>query len=250
MEGPGTVAWRIATDVPVLGDDVHVWRASVAAHAGREATLGALLDAAERDRAARFHFAIDRTRYVVAHGMLRTLLSAYTRIPAHALAFEAGEFGKPTLRGTDGAPPVMFNLSHSADVVVVAMSAGRAIGVDVECWVPDIEAEALARDFFSPTERAMLGEVPPVERVAAFFTVWSRKEAYIKATGVGVSRGLDHFDVPLERDARTIADRLAPDAPQRWSMRDLDLEPGYSGAVVAEGTGWKLLRHIWTAGAP
>jgi 4'-phosphopantetheinyl transferase len=132
---------------------------------------------------------------------------------------------------------------------VLAIAADRALGVDVERWVPDIEAEALARDFFSPAERAMLGDLPPPARMAGFFTFWSRKEAYIKATGFGVSRGLDHFDVGLERDAGSITDRLAHDASERWSMQDLDFEPGYSGAVVAEGQDWNLLRLIWRAGS-
>lgn len=241
-------AWRVAADAPPLGNDVHVWRASVAEHAARETMLAELLDDTEREQAARFHFATDRTRYVIAHAMLRTLLAAYTGIPPRALAFETGAYGKPALDIAGGAPPVAFNMSHSADVVVVAVGAGRAIGVDVERWVPDIEAETLARDFFSPAERAMLGGLPPLERVAAFFTFWSRKEAYIKATAFGVSRGLDHFDVGLEREASSITDRLADDASERWSMRDLGFEPGYSGAVVAEGHDWRLLRFIWRLG--
>lgn len=241
-------AWRVADDVPVLGSDVHVWRASVAEHAPDEAALGALLDSAERDHAARFHFPVDRTRYIVAHGMLRTLLARYTGADARALAFDAGAYGKPVLRPGSLERPVAFNLSHSADVVVLAVAAERALGVDVERWVMDIEGEALARDFFSVTEREMLGDLPPPERVAGFFTIWSRKEAYIKATGFGVSRGLEHFDVGLERNSGTITDRLAHDASERWSMRDLDFEPGYSGAVVAEGQEWNLLRLIWRAG--
>lgn len=241
----GASAWRAASTVPVLGDDVHVWRASIAEHAHDEPAFLTLLDEEERARAARFHFASDRTRHIVAHGVLRTLLAAYTGVAARALEFEPGAYGKPSLRAGHGLTPVTFNLSHSADVIVVAVSATRAIGVDVERWVPDIEAEALACEFFSPAERVMLGELPPEERVVAFFTFWSRKEAYIKATGFGVSRGLDHFDVGLERDTGRITDRLAGDASTRWSLRDLAFEPGYSGAVVAEGTGWTLHRFLW-----
>lgn len=237
--------WERASAPPPLGaSDVHVWHISVATHAGDEPRLRALLDADERARADRFYFAPDRTRYVVAHALLRTLLSGYTRIDPRELGFSAGEFGKPALDGASAAQAVAFNMSHSGDAVVVAVALGRAVGVDVEQWTTDIEPLLLARDFFSPAECAVLGDLPPPARFPAFFACWSRKEAYIKATGYGVSRGLDHFDVEMQRDAGTITDRLAPDASARWTMRDIGLEPGYSGAVVVEGAGEVRLRRL------
>lgn len=234
---------RASVPPPLSASDVHVWHMSVAAHARDEARLRALLDAEEQARADRFYFAPDRARYVIAHGLLRTLLAGYTQIPPRALRFGAGEFGKPALHAAS-APDVTFNMSHSGDAVVLAVALGRAVGVDVEQWTTDLEPLLLARDFFSPVECAVLGDLPPPARFPAFFACWSRKEAYIKATGYGVSRGLDHFDVEMQGDAGSITDRLAPDASVRWTMRDLGLPPGYSGAVVVEGAGEFRLRRL------
>jgi 4'-phosphopantetheinyl transferase len=236
--------WVRERPTPVLdAADVHVWYASVSALAPDEERLHGLLDADERARAARFYFAPDRTRYVVAHGVLRTLLGGYTDTSPGALRFTAGAYGKPAIDASSARGMVAFNMSHSADAVVIAVTRNRAVGVDVERWSADFDPLELAREFFSATERAVLGDLPPPERLPGFFACWSRKEAYIKATGFGVSRGLDHFDVDLRHDSGTITDRFATAASVRWTMRDLGLPPGYSGAVVVEeGAEFRLRR--------
>ncbi|HET9982527.1 MAG TPA: 4'-phosphopantetheinyl transferase superfamily protein [Longimicrobiales bacterium] len=243
-------AWATPADHPPLPDDeVHVWKASVAALAPGEVRLRALLDAAELARAERYRFARDRTQYVVAHGLVRLLLARYLGAEPAALKFAAGPFGKPSLCEPAGGG-LEFNLSHSADLVLLAVTRHRAVGVDVECWDRDIEAELLARQFFSPAERAQLAALPPDARVPGFFACWSRKEAYIKATGLGVSQGLDYFDVSLApgEPARLLADRHATGRAAAWTLHDLAPAPGYSGAVIADGAPWRL-RRFAPAGA-
>jgi len=236
--------WTAPVVTPVLGsDDVHVWRASVAAAAPFESQLVGVLGGAENEMAARFHFERDRIRYVVAHAMLRSILAAYAGVAPATLEFGAGPFGKPYLRR--GSPALEFNLSHSGDVVLMALARDRPVGVDVEEWSANVEVESIATLVFSPLEQEHVVAAGPSARNRAFFRVWSRKEAYIKATGHGVSRGLDHFDVVGAAVPGRVTDHLASDAGDRWLLRDLDLDVGYAGAVAAAGYDWELHTYLW-----
>jgi 4'-phosphopantetheinyl transferase len=183
---------------------------------------------------------------VIAHGLLRALLARYVDADPAALRFERGLYGKPRLDAAMPANGLRFNMSHTHDMIVFAFARERDVGVDVERWTPDIECLELAKQFFSPAESAALAALPRDAQRAAFFDCWSRKESYIKATGLGVSHGLDHFDVTLapDQDAALVADRSAPDATCRWQMRDLGLPGGHSGALVAEGMEWHLDRFV------
>ncbi|GAC1348922.1 MAG: 4'-phosphopantetheinyl transferase superfamily protein [Vulcanimicrobiaceae bacterium] len=240
--------WPVPERYPERASDaVHVWRAEVAQHACDEGALFALLDARERDRARRFHFARDRRRYVVSHGILRLLLGRYAHEAPERLRFEIGPFGKPRLVEAAADEPLLFNLSHAGGLAVIAIAPGRSCGVDVEQCDGEIEHAALAAFCFSETERATLAALPRATRSAGFFAAWTRKEAYIKATGFGVSQGLDHFDVSLApgTPARLIADRHIPGAERRWTMYDLSPGFGYDAAVVAAGADWRLERYAF-----
>jgi 4'-phosphopantetheinyl transferase len=234
--------------------DVHVWTVGVASFAPQVRELRALLDEGETARAARFYFDVDRNRYVVSHGVLRLLLGRYLGREPAALRFGEGEFGKPHLLGTDGEPlaatPLSFNLSHSGDVVVVALSAQSPVGVDVERWSRRIDADELGRIaeyVFSPSEQAAVLALSGEERLEAFFAIWSRKEAYIKASGIGVSYGLDQFDVTHARgDARLLGDRRMADALERWMLHDLTVPAGYSGAVATDACCERLVTRLAT----
>jgi 4'-phosphopantetheinyl transferase len=221
--------------------DVHVWTVGVASFAPQVRELRALLDEGETARAARFYFDVDRNRYVVSHGVLRLLLGRYLGCEPATLRFGEGEFGKPHILaggGEAGAATLAFNLSHSGDVALVALSAEAPIGVDVERWSRRIDAEELGRIaeyVFSPSEQAAVLALSGEERLEAFFAIWSRKEAYIKASGIGVSYGLDQFDVTHARgDARLLGDRRMADALERWTLHDLSVPAGYSGAVATD----------------
>jgi 4'-phosphopantetheinyl transferase len=196
-----------------------------------------VLSDAERAQADRFHFDSDRQRYILAHGVLRTILGNYLQTSPEDLRFDLNDFGKPSLAGGTAARHVQFNLSHSGDLVLVAVALDRAIGVDVELIRPELTGEDVARHYFSSREVADLRAVPAELRPYAFFTCWTRKEAYIKATGMGLSLPLDEFSVSLRpgEPARLIWAAGDAGAPQRWSLTALDPGDGYVGALAVDG---------------
>ena len=223
---------------PLLGArDAHVWRIQMdVAH--DVDLLRSLLPSEEQARADRFVSALHTRRFIVAYGVMRQILAGYLGASATELRFGVGDHGKPFLEWpTYNAPPIEFNLSHSGSVALLAIARGRAVGVDVEEWDDRVRHLAVSERFFSPAERDALRTLDADGRVIdGFFTAWSRKEAYLKATGRGITRGLHHFDVSLHPDAPAVlvADRLDVDAPSRWTMRALAPRRGYSAAVVVE----------------
>lgn len=233
-ETPPRVDADLATPLVVF-DDVHVWRIPLDRSPATRRRLAALLSAEESERAGRFHAARHRDRFVVAHGALRTVLAAYLGSHAAALQFSAGSEGKPRLgcavEATEPAE-LCFNLSHSADLALLAVAVGRDVGVDVERVDPRVEIEALARRFFAPEERAALARLPGEERAREFFRIWTLKEAYLKALGVGLRRALDSFAVAAGTERPPSLIRSDGDDAGRWRLRRLTVGPGFSGAVV------------------
>lgn len=204
--------------------------------------LTRLLDEDERARAERFVFASDRQRYVAAHAALRLVLAKESGIPATSLRFVNGRHGKPHLHD---APDIGFNLSHSGECALLAVTRGLAIGVDLEAIRPDIETDALGKRFLSLAEQAELFALPAEQRVRGFFNAWTRKEAYLKGRGEGITFGLDHFDVSLTPDmpAALRTDRRNPDAASRWLMTDLPVPSGFVAAVALDGAMPKVTYH-------
>lgn len=192
-----------------------------------------VLSAAELERAARFHFDRHRGRFVASRVALRDLLARHLRCEPADLDFEAGPQGKPALPGD----PVHFNLSRSEDLCLVALSDDAPLGVDVEYRREDPYLLKVARRFFSDPEVEGLHGLAADEQLPAFFRVWSRKEAYIKALGLGLSLPLDSFDVSLEPGdgARLVATRHEPEALGRWSLQALDVHPDYAAALCLRG---------------
>jgi len=212
---------------------VHIWRVSL--HAGDPHALLPLLSADEQARAGRFIFERDANAFIVAHASLRRILGEYLSVAPQSLHFLNGEYGKPAIAGPPGAA-LEFNLSHSGDLALIAVSGRGPVGVDVERLDRRIEHLDLAEQFFSPAERAALRSLRAEAdaRTEGFFNAWTRKEAYLKATGHGITRGLHHFDVTLapSEPAALLADRLDPAAVRRWRMAALSPGAGYAAAVV------------------
>ena len=231
-------SWPTPLRLPALDvNDIHVWKGDVGVLAEYTAALGSVLDAGELARAARFQHKADHDRFLISRGLLRVLAAHYLdRLPA-VLTFDAGEFGKPLLTGMD-AGRLAFNLSHSGNLILLAFARTGRVGADVECWstrLGDAERERIASSVFSAGERAALAQLPVELRRAAFYAVWTRKEAYIKATGIGISRGLDHFEVSVHPDAAGIqSDSRLEGGVAHWRCFDLSPEPGYSAALVAD----------------
>lgn len=227
--------WRPRPHPPLDARAVHVWRVALDDEA-RAASYWSLLSDEERARASRFVRDVHRRRFVVAHGALRLVLADYVDAEPTALEFIAGEHGKPALRQVAGRPAVEFNLSHSDDLALVAVAHARPVGVDLERWSEGVEHLDLAERFFSAGERDALRALAHAPELVeeGFFAAWTRKEAYLKATGHGISRGLHHFDVALSpgEPARLLADRLDREATERWRMIALAPAPRYSAALV------------------
>jgi 4'-phosphopantetheinyl transferase len=223
------------------GHEVHVWYAVLDGPAEtRDAT--SLLSDDERERAARFHFERDRRRFVAGRTTLRRLLAAYTGTAAADLVFRASEGGKPELACH---PTLQFNVSHSHELLACAVSAFR-VGIDVEHLRPLPNALDLASRFFSMAEVEALRREDGRTLERRFFTCWTRKEAYVKATGQGLAAPLDRFTVSLDpaRPALLHADG-DPAAPHRWTLADLDAGEAYVGAVAVELGCPVVLQRSW-----
>lgn len=248
MNAESAQRWTLASAAdppPLAAEAVHVWRVRLDPSGG----LGEgweLLSDDERRRAARFVHEHHRRRFVAAHSALRRILAGYTASPARQLEFATGPDGKPSLVLADGRsrPGLEFNLSHSGGLALVAVAWERPVGIDLERWERQRDHLALATRFFSPAELASLQSL--AERsddlVHGFFAAWTRKEAYLKARGEGVMRGLHHFDVTLApgEPARLLADRLDT-AIDRWRMRSIVPDPEFSAAVVVADPFGELL---------
>ena len=191
------------------------------------------LSADEQARATRFAFQVHRERFAAARGLLRELLGRLLEVAPKAVRFESGAGGKPRLP-PDLGRGVRFNLSHSQDRGLFSFSRGRELGVDIEALRGAVEHTAIAMRFFSPAERAALASLASSERAAAFFTVWTRKEAYIKLLGRGLSIPLDSFDVSLDEPARLL--RPSPDAPtDHVELQSLEVPAGFRAALAYDG---------------
>ena len=229
-------------------DEVHVWAASRddATAAEVEAYRATLTDE-ERRRADRFVRADDRRRFAVGRGRLRALLGRYLDRDPAALRFAANPQGKPGL--LDG--PLRFNLTHSGALMLMAVTLGRELGVDIEEIRPDFGGEAIARRFFAPLEVDALLSLPLEDRTLAFFHGWTRKESYIKAHGKGLSMPLDEFEVEIRpgHPAGLVATRPDPLEAARWTLIELAAPPGYVAALCVAGQDWRLRRWDWGDGA-
>lgn len=223
-------------------DVVHLWQAHVDREAGEVARLRALLSPGEVQRADRFRFARDRDAFVVTRAVRRQVLAHHTGQDPRELTFLVAERGKPFI--PDGPE---FNQSDSGTVTLIAVGHTRRVGVDVEQLRDDVDCERLAARFFSPAEQAALRRLPAELRRRGFFACWSRKEAFIKAQGTGLSAPLHAFDVSVHPDgpAELLATRPDPDEAARWRLRAVDAPPGYAAALAVETSTWQLVQARW-----
>jgi 4'-phosphopantetheinyl transferase len=232
----------------LLPEEVHVWRAFLDPPETYVQDLYETLNADEQKRADRFYFPHDRRHFIVARGVLRALLGSYLGREPRQLEFCYSSYGKPSLvEDQVGGRTFHFNVTHSQGIALYAVAWDRQVGVDVEWLRPDFGAEQIAKRYLSPNETAVLRALPPERRIEAFFTCWTRKEAYIKARGKGLSLNLDQFDVSLApgEPAAVLATRDDPQQASRWAMQHLDPGPGYVGALAVEGQSWRLLCWTW-----
>lgn len=201
----------------------------------------------ELKRAARFHFQADQNRFIAAHACLRDVVARYLHLVPGQLSFSQGPYGKPSIVGIPGGQKLAFNLSHSHSLGLVAIVWGGQVGVDVERIRPGVSVRAIARRFFSPREVDELLALPTEMQETAFFNCWTRKEAYIKARGQGLSLPLDSFDVSLAPGEPAALKDTRHDSPAaaRWTLRHLEVGPGYAAALVVEGQALEVRLWDW-----
>lgn len=216
--------------------EIQIWWARLDDLDDRQDRFGFLLAADESERAARFHFDRDRRRSVAGRALLRLLIGRCLGSDPGRLRLVAGPSGKPELPASDNPASLGFNASGSGGVAAYAFATGREVGIDLEQHRPLPDADRVAARFFSPREYQALQAVPSPQRPAAFFAVWTRKEAYVKATGDGLSRPFGEFSVSAlpGNPPALIEDRRDPSAPRRWALRDVSLLPEFSAALCVE----------------
>ena len=228
----------------LCADEVHLWRASLDDGPSVLSRLEAVLSPDELARADRFVFETDRSRFVIARGILRELLGSYLMLPPATLQFSYGIHGKPALELGTSRSSLQFNLSHSGDLAVYAFSYGRKLGIDVERILPQLAGEDIARRYFTAPELVELQTLAPELRALGFFLCWTRKEAYVKAHGTGLNVPLDSFVVSLTPGRP--AQLQSPDS-ERWSMHSFEPSTGYVAAIVGEGKSWPLSYWTWVS---
>ncbi len=227
--------------------DVHVWQAALDVAAPEVGAFENTLAEEELRRADRFHFEKDRSPFIVGRGLLRVILGSYLKTDPEKIKLGANHHGKPQLVEENGGGGICFNLSRSHSLVLFAVARGRKVGVDLELLQPRVAEETVAERFFSPREVRTLRGLPKDRQAEAFFNCWTRKEAYVKARGEGLSLPLDQFDVSLApgEPAQLLCTNVGPQETWRWSLRELIPRPGYIGALAVEGRHWQLRCWEW-----
>ena len=224
---------------------VHVWASSLAADASQVAAYTRTLSPDEIERGARFRFEQHRNRYLTGRGWLRSVLARYLQRQPGELRFEYNANGKPSLHGIE--PALHFNLAHCDDLAVLALTRAAEVGVDVERVRPLRDADDIADRFFSRTESEGLRALAAARKSAAFFNLWTRKEAWLKATGEGLSDSLNQVEVSFLPEDQAQLTRLfgKTDKIQEWTLLELGPAAGFTGAVVARSPKLELACWRW-----
>jgi 4'-phosphopantetheinyl transferase len=242
------LSWQTAPEPVILPpDEVHVWRADLDVGPAALLRLRETLSPDEQARAERFYSPLERARYTAGRGILRALLARYLGTPGGDLRFCCNAHGKPALVPGSGAEDLRFNLSHSHRLALFAFAFRREVGVDLEYVRPSLTDDPLPERFFSTQEVIALRALPESAQTEAFFNCWTRKEAYIKARGRGLSISLASFAVSLAPAQLTNLPITGNDGPEagRWSLRALAPGQGYVAAIAAEGADWSLALWQW-----
>lgn len=228
-------------------DEIHVWRAALGQPGEVVSALEEILSEDERRRAGRFLKTQDQRRFTVARAALRAILGDYLALPPREIRFRYSDHGKPELDPSSGAATLRFNVSHSHEVGLYAVGLDREVGVDVEYVRAGFPIDEIAPQFFSARENAALSALPADERARAFFACWTRKEAYIKADGKGLSIPLDEFDVSVDPEAAEPELHIHGDPIEssEWLIQSLRPGEDYFAAVAARRPEWKIECWQW-----
>ncbi|MBI5032171.1 MAG: 4'-phosphopantetheinyl transferase superfamily protein [Chloroflexi bacterium] len=242
------IQWQTPPNTLCLERQVHVWRISLDLPASSIVRHWINLADDERARAERFCFRRDRERFIANRGLLREILSYYLDCDPAQLHFRYNPFGKPTLDQNVNKSAIHFSVSHSNTLGLIALADTPEIGVDIERIDPIHANMTIAEQFFSPREVAVLRMLPRTLRIKAFYNCWTRKEAFVKAMGLGLSMSLQDFDVSIIPGEPVTLLRVHGDdrAAQRWELRELFPEPGYAAALAIAGHGRQVKCRGWS----
>jgi 4'-phosphopantetheinyl transferase len=224
-----------SSDLPLDLQATHVWAVSLQVSPEVLSRFGNLLDSSEQNRAARFHFEHDRNRYIAGRGALREILAHHLDEPPADIQFGSTPRGKPFLTGHFAQSGVHFNLAHCEDLAVVAVSRQPYVGIDLERIRPVDGALEMAPFFCSARERAEFQSVPLLEREIAFFRLWTRKEALLKATGQGIGEALEQVEVTFQPNQPPRLLQMPEDLARvstEWCLRELTPAPGFMAALA------------------
>ena len=227
--------WLNAPDNLILSDEeVHIWRADLEVDECFQSSFLKLLSPDEKNRARKFRFAKDSRNFIAARGILRLLIGKYLEINPAEISFQYSKFGKPGIVNNNS---LQFNISHSQNIALFAFTKRFNIGIDVEFVNPDIEVKDIAANFFSKNEILNLLALAEEQQTLGFFNCWTRKEAFIKAVGEGLSFPLDKFEVSLEPDkpAKLLATDWEPEAVSKWSIYSMSPAANFVGSLAIEG---------------
>ena len=215
--------------------EVHVWRTELDVNELQE-SITRTVSPDEIVRASRFRFQRDQVRFLACRGVLRSILARYLECGQADISFSYESSGKPKVAAPARGQSLEFNLSHSGGYAVYAVAFKKRVGIDLEQFRADISYEQIAKQFFSPEERDHIRSLPESRRLAAFFFIWTRKEAYVKATGEGLSVPLDSFSVAAPNIYPSFTPGKVRDrySGGHWSLRDLEAFPGCAAALVVE----------------
>ncbi len=234
-------------DASLALDTIHLWKTDLDVTPPELSSLEQTLDPGERERGNRFRFPRHRRRFVAARGVLRDVLSTYVALAPEDLQFSYSEAGKPELAAEQNPDGVRFNLSHAHELALIAISRGAPVGVDLEHRRDLDDVFGLAQRHFSPIELAELSALPRELWEAGFFACWTRKEAYVKATGEGLSTALDRFAVsvsPHEPPQLLHVDG-DPERARGWRLMDVSPAPDYVATLAVQREDWQLVTHHW-----
>ena len=235
-----------AASTSLQGTTVHAWSASLEPATSLAAQWESVLSPDEHARADRFVFERDRRRFVAGRVFLRLLLARYLSADPAQLRFRYGSFGKPELLCS--SEDLQFNLAHSETLAICVLAKGCELGVDLERLRPLSGLRNVASHFFSARENEDLNAVPEKNLSRAFFNAWTRKEAFLKATGNGLSRPLDSFDVTLlpGQPARLTRTFPVPEEAGRFSLCSFEPQPGYIAAIAIKENDWRVSHMRWS----
>jgi 4'-phosphopantetheinyl transferase len=234
---------------PLAGNEIHVWATTLAAPPSVLENFATTLSPEEKERAYKFKFEKHRNRFIAGRGALRAILAPYLRANAAKLRFVYSANGKPALAEEFAGDGIHFNLAHSEEMVLVAVTRMGAVGVDVEGVRPVKDVEELVARFFSQRESEAFRKVSDDQKPAAFFNLWTRKEALLKATGEGITRSLSLVEVSFlpGEPARLLA--ISGDAAKaaEWSLRELAPAAGFTGAIAIQAQDISVQCWKWSS---